>query len=402
MKNAKLLASVLIPGILILIGILVQLFAGEFPLHILKFPINIIVIAELLLMTVLFHFFFKNKEFIKFLSSGYAAISSILLFTGLVIIMVLIPQKGQHQEIKISNGFNNIVNTWVYALSSLYILISLGLVIIRRLTPFKWRNIFFTINHFGLWIVLAAASLGQADKASFQITVPENELIWYGYDKEGSYYEPNFAIKLNKFLIDYYPPKLAMVDKDGNLYKAKDFQPVELISGSEFKYKDYSVKVSQFYTDAIVMNDTILRVKGLGEPTYAAELCITKNGKNPKMYYLQNGTSFQSALIANLNADINFVMLNPEPKYFGSEIELFTKSGIANEKHLIEVNKPLSYGSWKIYQTSYFKTQGFDGYISVFTAVYDPWIKVVYGGFLLMLIGAISLIFSRKSKKVTE
>lgn len=402
MNNAKVKASIIIPIVLIIVGVIAQLFAGNFPLDILKFPINLIVIAELLLMTTLFHFFFKKKAFVKYLASGHAAISSLSLFTVLVVVMVLIPQKGQHSDIKVSNGFNDIVHTWIYALTSLFLLISLGLVTLRRLTPFNLRNIFFTINHFGLWIVLAAASLGQADKASFNMTVPENELIWYGYDKEGNYYEPNFAIKLNKFNIDYYPPKLALVDNDGKLFEAKKFQPVEVIKGKKLKYKNLNISISEFYNDAIVMKDTILRVKGLGERTYAVKLSVTKNGTDYKNYYLQNGTSFQASSMANLDEGVNIAILNPEPKYFGSEIELFTKSGIAKENHLIEVNKPLSFGSWKIYQTSFFKTQGYEGYISVFTVVYDPWIKVVYSGLLLTLIGSIYLIFSRNTKAKTE
>jgi cytochrome c biogenesis protein ResB len=77
---------------------------------------------------------------------------------------------------------------------------------------------------------------------------------------------------------------------------------------------------------------------------------------------------------------------------------LYTKSGIQNQKHLIEVNKPLKIESWTIYQTSYFKSPEYKSYISVFTAVYDPWLKIVYIGFFMMVVGAIYLIFGRRIK----
>ena len=59
------------------------------------------------------------------------------------------------------------------------------------------------------------------DKISMMITVPEGELVWYGYDNEDNYIEPDFAIELNAFIIDYYPPKLALIDNQGKLVSPK-------------------------------------------------------------------------------------------------------------------------------------------------------------------------------------
>lgn len=398
MNKARLLASLILPLILITLSLLLQFIFGNFPLDAFRFPINMLVIAELFVMSIILHIFFNKKSVIQYLSSSYAALSSISLFAVLVIIMVLIPQDINHNGLIKISGFGKITHSWLYVFSTFYIIICLGMVTVRRLLPLNLKNIFFFINHFGLWIVLAAASLGQADKVRINITVPEEELIWYGYTENDQYFEPNFAIKLNKFNIEFYNPKLGIVDDNGEMLSAKDYQPTEIIDGGTIMYKDYKIEVVETLEDAISINDSVMRVMGLTEKTYVASLKVSKNGKEAVKYYIQSGTSFQPLVSASIDKGINLVLLNPEPKYFGSEIELFTIEGVKNEKHIIEVNKPLKLNSWTIYQTSYFKSPEYEGYISVFTAVFDPWLKIVYIGFALMFIGAGYLIFSRRTR----
>lgn len=397
MKTKYFKASIILPAAGLIVGLVLQAVLGNFPLESMRFPVNMIIFAELFVMTILLHVFFKNKNFVKFLSSGYAAISSISLFALLVILMVLIPQDKSGNGIIKVLGLDRIIFTWTYAISTLYMLLSLGLVTMRRLFPLNLRNIFFYINHFGLWLVLATASLGQADKQKITITVPEGELIWYGYDENGNYTEPDIAIKLESFNIKFYPPKLAVIDDAGELKDPKDFQPTELISGENIKYGSFKISVIEVFEDAIAVNDSVKFVTGLPEKTIVAKLKV-----NNDTVLIQNSTSFHPPVTARIAEDKQLVILNPEPKYFGSEISLFTRTGIKDEKHTIEVNKPLVLNSWTVYQTSYFKTPEYEGYVSVFTAVFDPWLKIVYVGFAMMFIGAIYLIFSRRTKNISN
>lgn len=397
MITAKLKAAFLVPLILFLTGIVLQLVIGNFPLEAFRFPVNIIVIAEILLMVILIYIFLRNNKIIKYLSSGHAAISSIGLFAFLVIIMVLVPQISEMDSMSHFSGLSQITSSWMYAFAVSYMLVSLGLVTMRRLFPLNLRNVFFFINHFGLWIVLAFGNLEQADKVNINISVPEGELIWYGYDKNDQYFEPNFALKLDKFNIEFYPPKLAVVDNNGKMLDAKTFQPCEIVKGKTIDFENNKITILELYENAIATSDTVLEVAGLPDKTYVVQIKC-----NEDTLYLQNGTSFQAPVTAAISEDYNLAILNPEPKYFGSEIQLFTKSGIENEKHTIEVNNPMHLNNWTVYQTSYFKAEAYKGYVSVFTAVFDPWIKVVYAGLALMFIGAIYLIFSKRTKTETE
>lgn len=389
--------ALIIPLILVLIGICLQFWLGEFPLHLFKFPVNLIVIIQLILIIIASYIFLRKNKIILFLASGYAALSSMLLFAFVVIIMAIYPQTGQISNILDKLGFSNIILSWIYAISVIYLLLSLGTITVKRIVPFKTKNLFFFLNHFGLWIVLAFGNLSQADKVSISITVPEAETIWYGYDKKNNYVEPDFAIELTKFTIEFYPPKLGLIDNNGNLLNPKIYQPREIIKAHSLNIINNDVYVIDLIENAIVINDSIRRVAGLPEKTYIAVLQI-----NTDTVYLQNGTEFSPPVIYEIDQNYKLVILNPEPKYFGSEIKLYTKSGITNEIHKIEVNKPLEIGNWKVYQTSYFKTPEFKGYVSVFTAVFDPWLNATYCGIALMFIGAISLIFKRKISKKEE
>lgn len=389
--------SIAIPLLLFFDGIFMQLIFGEFPISSFRFPVNFSFIFALIIIIALAFIFYKTKTIIKFFSSGYAAISSILFFIFHVIIMVLFSQNDESTEFWGTIGFHNITETWSYAFSSLYLLLSLGMVSFRRLTPFNTRNLFFYLNHFGLWIVIAFASLGQADKLKLLISVPENDIVWVGTDDYGNLHETNFAIKLNEFNLAFYSPQLAIMNDSGELLKVKEFHPVNFIKGTEIKYKDFNLKCLDLYEDAIIFKDSVVFIEDLPEKTWLGTVEISNKSRKDTVY-LSTATSFHPPKIEKLGKNLNLILLPSEASYFGSKIEIYTEKDSKPGKFIIEVNKPLKLGNWTIYQNSYKKNPGNVNYISIFSAVYDPWIKVVYVGIVMMLIGAIYLIFSRKKE----
>ena len=58
------------------------------------------------------------------------------------------------------SGLDHVRSSYIFLLSGFYLLTTLGLVILRRITPIRYRNIGFTLNHLGLWIIVMAGSLG--------------------------------------------------------------------------------------------------------------------------------------------------------------------------------------------------------------------------------------------------
>lgn len=80
------------------------------------------------------------------------------------------------------------------------------------------------------------------------------------------------------------------------------------------------------------------------------------------------------------------------PKRFASDVTVRTKNGTVIPA-VIEVNKPLQAGGWKMYQYDYDEEKGTESEISILELVREPWQPFVRTGILMMLAGALCLFF---------
>ncbi len=87
-----------------------------------------------------------------------------------------------------------------------------------------------------------------------------------------------------------------------------------------------------------------------------------------------------------------------EPLRYASDVNVYTQDGNAIQAH-IEVNKPFSIGSWKIYQLDFNKEQGKWSTLSVYELVSDPWLPATYVGIYLLLIGAVLMFITAGRNK---
>lgn len=92
---------------------------------------------------------------------------------------------------------------------------------------------------------------------------------------------------------------------------------------------------------------------------------------------------------------------NGMPKRYASDITVYTADG-QSLSGTVEVNHPFAADGWRIYQYSYEPSPEGDGFSSIFLLVKDPWLPAVYAGILLMLLGALSLLFTRSYSVVRK
>lgn len=93
-----------------------------------------------------------------------------------------------------------------------------------------------------------------------------------------------------------------------------------------------------------------------------------------------------------------------DPLRYASDVNIYTKEGKAFKTH-IEVNKPVTIGTWKIYQLDFNKEQGKWSTLSVYELVSDPWLPATYVGIYMLLLGAILMFITagrNKYKKEEE
>jgi hypothetical protein len=398
--------SILISFFVFFLGLLLQIIFGQFPYTKLKFPVNLFIFAEFFFITLALWILFRKKRFIQWLSSANAAIASIALFTLVVTIMAIFPQGKTELKIIQLLGFNSVIFTWYYALSVTFLLLILGLSTLRRIRPFRGRNIPFFINHFGLWLAMTTALLGFADKQQAMMPVHTNQLVWFAETSSKEIIELPFALKLQKFVVEYHPPKIALLNSKGEAYQIKGDQFAEVQKNKKMHIGAYHIIINDIFNDAFFVEDSIINRPNTVGTSIAAHASVYKNKQKVAEEWLFPGNYMFPGKYIHLHPDSILVLLDPEPSYYGSEVLLYTQSGIKDKAESISVNGPLSTEGWMVYQHSYDNRFGKDSPYSVFSVVRDPWLPYVYIGIFLMMIGGIWLIFakviSKKSPKTEE
>jgi ABC-type transport system involved in cytochrome c biogenesis permease subunit len=82
----------------------------------------------------------------------------------------------------------------------------------------------------------------------------------------------------------------------------------------------------------------------------------------------------------------------PIPRRYASDITLTTPDG-ATTRGIIEVNHPMRFHGWWVYQYGYDRTAGPESTYSIVEMVRDPWLVPVYVGFAMIALGMIAIIW---------
>lgn len=381
--------------IFLLLGIssfALQFHFGIIPIDAFKFPVNLYLFLELSFGIVVLHFVFKKQIWIQILSSSIFSILSILFFSILIAIMAFIPQSP---ETPMLFRLNQMIHTWMFAVASFSLIVSLGFVTLRKSFPIKRTNIFFFFNHFGLWIVITAGLLGAADRKELMMQVYEGQVIWYGQDENKKVTELPLAIKLEQFVMKSYPPKIALVNRMGKPYKAKGAQLAEITKPTQLEINGNQLIIEKYFPEAITKGENMENRTGAIGTNPAAFVKVLAPSKKEFSGWISSGNYTQQPNAIELDKDTLLCLLPPEPAYFGSKVTLYSQSNNQAISKIISVNNPTSIEGLDIYQYGYDTQLGDDSPYSVFLLVKDPWLPVVYFGIMMILLGALWMIFSK-------
>ncbi|MBN2891430.1 MAG: cytochrome c biogenesis protein ResB [Bacteroidales bacterium] len=365
-----------------------------------KAPYNIHIILGIIILIVFTHLFLVKLYFFKWLSTAPIAIANICCTAFLVLLMAIIPQLQNNPSglVKIL-GLSHMSKNWALILSGFFLLYTLGLVILRRFQKFNVKNIVFFLNHAGLWIIIAVAGLGSGDLSRLSIYVWENsQPEWRAGDGKNSYELP-IAIKLIDFEIDEFNPELALVENaTGNVIIDEDNKIQMIENGGIYYLHEFKIIVEDFYELAMRIDTNYIEFYDVGA-TPAAKIAVYDKYDNLIVRdWISAENYMMSPKLVWASNKYSIGLLPPEPKKFSSKVELFAQDGTKKEA-VIEVNKPVNFKGWKIYQLSYDESKGRWSEVSVLELVRDPWIPVVYVGVFMVLFGAIYLFWIGKKSK---
>lgn len=363
-------------------GVLIQLVTDSYcPL--LKYPFNIAALLLFVSAITTLHLAAGKSSLLRWLSSIPAAVASIVVLGILALGMGLLPQQVGFSP---RHVFSNISNSWPYFLAVLFLLLTLGMTVLKRLVPFEVKNIGFLFNHLGLWIALAAASFGAGDVRRLIVEAKLGQTVSLAQDERGQTVAPGIAIELKRFDIEYFSPAIVLYDLKTN-QAVKNVEPAYLDwPKREYSLNKTKIQVKSYLPEAVSIGEGFQPFHGPGAVP-AALLSVEQDGElyegwtNPPNK-LHNGSGVV------LPGERLLALSHPQPKRFISEIKVNTREGQTVEAS-VEVNKPLRLGPWRIYQLSYDTELGRWSEISVLELNRDPWLPVVYAGLIMMIAGAL-------------
>jgi hypothetical protein len=387
----------IVTALILLLGFGIQAASGGIVLRIAGFPWNLT--AGLFFLTLLISAFFlwKKHPVMKWLGGVKAALPAILGFTFLVLLMGFVKQDVEPKSALVRTlGLTYLVKTWPFILINLYLMILLGIVTLKRLTPLNFKNAGFFLNHFGLFLVLFSTALGSSDIQRVTMNCYENETEHNGLDASGKPIEMPVTIKLLNFNIDEFRPKVTIVDNQtGQVVIDRSKNPFELLDRNTLDIYGYHLEVEQFLESSGKVGDKYVQSNEPGSAP-SAQVKVTKDGSEISGWVYSGSYANQPEAL-KLNETHSLVMLPAEPRKFSSELNIQTKSG-KNVTTTIEVNRPFHIEGWTIYQLSYKTEMGRWSNLSVLELVRDPWLPVVYLGIFLMMAGATFLFITGKPK----
>jgi cytochrome c biogenesis protein ResB len=271
----------------------------------------------------------------------------------------------------------------------MYVLVSLGFVVMRRGIPLRWKNFGFLMNHFGLWLTLLAAGMGSSDLKRVHIELTENgEFSNSAVAQDDSPFTLPFSIKLLDFNIEMYDAKIGVADAVQGKIVEKHGETLPVIhKGFETKLIDWNIRVDEYLPNAIKTDSGYVAMEKPG--TVAAAYITTHNLVNGDTVagWISSESMMFEPVYLDLGRSKFMILTEPEPRKFASQVVFKGSSG--EETIQLEVNKPHRMEGWKLYQISYDTQMGKYSTTSVLEAVKDPWLPVVYAGVLLLLIGAV-------------
>ncbi len=384
---------------LLAVGLLLQVFGGGLNPNALSWPVNMYIALIFNGLLISAYLCAGNTPLVSWLGRVPAAICSITLVTLLVLVMGLILQDDDSALPWIRRiGFSSMTNSWPFLLSMMYFMAALGMATVKRIFPYRKKNLCFILNHLGLYIVVTGGLLGSADIDRRLMELRQGEIIWLASDDDGHVHEMPLAMELIRFEKEEYHPKAALIETDTHRIAAgTDLDIFEIDTAVSGNLGNWKIDVINFHSLSIPVDDRYEPVLDIGAGP-AAFVRVTRAGfdENITGWITCGSFAFPHQLL-ELDDNHSLAMTVPRASAYRSQVMLYTP----DDKPMIvtiEVNKPYSASGWKLYQYSYDDRFGRWSRTSIIEAIRDPWLPVVYTGVFMMLAGALYLMFKGKTR----
>ncbi|MBE6181604.1 MAG: cytochrome c biogenesis protein ResB [Rikenellaceae bacterium] len=370
------------------VGVLLQLLIGDLDNRFFAHPRGMILAFNYLYLLILAYIFEDKIPIFRQLRLGNTATAALSSMVIIIVLFGLIRQDGNTAGVVGVLGFTRMTSSWPFNLLLFYFLTTLGLATIHNWHHLRHQKVASLLAHSAVFIALTAAWFGSGDKVRVKITTWLDQPVYKGLTADGREYELPFAVTLQRFSMEEYPPKLYIYDID-NKRLSRDFLASEERVGI---VDDWELRITQHLSEAGCMpNDSIYRtMRHVG--TMPALYVVARNVASGRSVEGWVSCGSHLFLAASLDLDNNrqLVMPAPEPKYYLSQITV-TDAENVSRRFDVAVNRPAKFGAWQIYQVGYDTSRGRWSTSSVLECVRDGWYPIVHTALWLILAAGVAM-----------
>ncbi len=371
--------SIVVSAATVLAGFIIQFAAGGHGIPQPHLPVNAIALAVFAAAVIGTGVALKSNPLVKWLGSIPLGLCLILAVAILSLIGGVVPQDtAPAGSLAAGFGFNRIFSSWPFALTVLFFLLNLGLGLSWKLVPFKMQNLQFILFHAGFWIALGCGIFGSTDLQRLVVPIDEGKASNVGLTMESE--EPHqlpFSIFLHDFSLEEYTPNVLLFDP-----ATEEQTNFEARKGATATWKGNNAELVDFLPSALPTEDGSLKPAEPSAGVPFAKVRITSDGHSEESWV---GITNPARKPEPVKIGRLFVLLWPgNPKSFRSAVTVQDDKGHTVMANL-EVNKPVDFNGWKLYQMGYDEKAGRQSKLSLIEVIHDPWLPAVYTGFFMIM-----------------
>ena len=176
-------------------GLMLDLSVGPVVWDALAWPVNGIVLAGFLTIIIGMFLLRKRIHAFHFIGTYQTALPTLVYAVVLTVIKGL-----TRQEVSLTS--------WPFVLTYVYMAVILGVVTLKRLSKLRHhcsiQDIAFVLNHFGLFLAMTTATLGNADMQRLRMITAVGQPEWRALTQDGTVREMPLTIELKRFIMETY------------------------------------------------------------------------------------------------------------------------------------------------------------------------------------------------------
>ncbi|MCX6178042.1 MAG: cytochrome c biogenesis protein ResB [Chlorobiales bacterium] len=381
--------SALFTAVSVIAGFVIQYAASGRGIAAPHLPFNAIALSLFAIVVISTGLTLRNTSIVKWLGGIPLGLCLILAVAILSLIGGVVPQQAvAKNSITGLLGLNQIFSSWPFAVTVLLFLANLGISLSWKFIPFKLKNLQFILFHAGFWIALSCAIVGSFDlqRLVVPINVGKANNLGYTMESEAPQNLP-FSIFLHDFSLEEYPPQLLLYDPNNDkLLMDKSQAIIQVRKGTTGTWKGIDVVVLDYIPFAVPGKNGVPEPADRATGIPFAKVRISSD-LSTREAWISTGSPMIKPDAAQLG-NLYLIMVPGTPKSFRSAITIKDEHGHETMANL-EVNHPVSFMGWKLYQMGYDEKAGRWSRMSLIEVIHDPWLPAVYLGFFMIMAGNI-------------